>query len=192
MIRRPPRSTLSSSSAASDVYKRQLFENHTNNDSIQSFEASPLIMQEQYIRFLDLTGWRKNIGWGDSPTRCTSIGTLAIKDLNMSSFEWGRPVLGDKIKILGNVSWYDAWLFSKAYGGRLPYEAELKVLKSPAQNYNEYQKEWCADWYDQEMGLMKVAEWTGYGSNTARVNFGGANPDVRDKSIGFRIIKEQS
>jgi len=39
---------------------------------------------------------------------------------------------------------------------------------------------------------MKVAEWTGYGSNTARVNFGGANPDVRDKSIGFRIIKEQS
>src|SRR5674536_199264 len=39
MIRRPPRSTLSSSSAASDVYKRQLWHRSYNNSAWSTWES---------------------------------------------------------------------------------------------------------------------------------------------------------
>src|SRR5664280_248679 len=53
MIRRPPRSTLSSSSAASDVYKRQRSNNPTNSSKLQRWseiQNSPLSKNEKWRR----------------------------------------------------------------------------------------------------------------------------------------------
>ena len=46
MIRRPPRSTLDRSSAASDVYKRQVFDDSKGVDGFVSVEVSPLLAND--------------------------------------------------------------------------------------------------------------------------------------------------
>ena len=61
MIRRPPRSTLSSSSAASDVYKRQVHDLlvplKNNGVSMTRFESRPAKSgQWEYYFYIDLAG----------------------------------------------------------------------------------------------------------------------------------------
>src|SRR5665648_361918 len=69
MIRRPPRSTLSSSSAASDVYKRQHFVSKTNivykgvlfEDSFENYLNKESISICQFLYFLSIDDIAKHV-----------------------------------------------------------------------------------------------------------------------------------
>lgn len=156
----------------------------------KSLLISSLISQIQYRRFLEITGWRGETGWGYSSEKRTSEGEVPVESLEMESFEWGTPEIYGENDAVSNVSWYDAWLFARTCGGRLPFSHELEKLKDKkdikrcGQNVT---REWCGDWYDQEKGMVNVAEWKKRRNNDL-VSIGGANPDIRDFSIGFRII----
>eukprot|EP00656_Telonema_subtile_P013715 TRINITY_DN16969_c0_g1_i3.p1 TRINITY_DN16969_c0_g1~~TRINITY_DN16969_c0_g1_i3.p1 ORF type:complete len:237 (+),score=53.03 TRINITY_DN16969_c0_g1_i3:80-790(+) len=57
MIRRPPRSTLSSSSAASDVYKRQDMASMEGEEKVSLFVALPIPPEVQELIYSTLTDW---------------------------------------------------------------------------------------------------------------------------------------
>src|SRR5680860_1659747 len=57
MIRRPPRSTQSRSSAASDVYKRQAYKGQYLQDACNNVESKVAIIAERFLpRFRDIEG----------------------------------------------------------------------------------------------------------------------------------------
>ena len=67
MIRRPPRSTLDRSSAASDVYKRQLWD-----CVLSKVPGKPVLVEETGVMFyetLDGRAWRLSLIHISEPTR---------------------------------------------------------------------------------------------------------------------------
>src|SRR5664280_2470442 len=75
MIRRPPRSTLSSSSAASDVYKRQYAFLASREPAKRGRVRRDECHQIQDLRRPATVGSRRRAASGDSPTRrCTRVG----------------------------------------------------------------------------------------------------------------------
>src|SRR5674536_51523 len=95
MIRRPPRSTLSSSSAASDVYKRQVQE---QIDSLRevlafAFEASLLVGQAQETAVSKkLASWLAIIA---VPTAIAGIYGMNFRNMPELQWEYGYfAVLG--------------------------------------------------------------------------------------------------
>ena len=83
MIRRPPRSTLRWSSAASDVYKRQVPESDWNNDAL--YEKLNAYIEEQGIK-KGLAMWVLRIaaaGQKVTPGGATEILSLLGKKISM-------------------------------------------------------------------------------------------------------------
>src|SRR5664279_4727263 len=75
MIRRPPRSTLSSSSAASDVYKRQLL--YCCNDVVDISVGQRRVHLEHQARLPQFSGNRQPTQWANSIERFLEVNLAA-------------------------------------------------------------------------------------------------------------------
>src|SRR5664279_3835331 len=95
MIRRPPRSTLSSSSAASDVYKRQPLD-----------RALQAVFQEQAAakaRPQDVGGWRNQSRPNDSDVSVTGWMIMALKSARAAGIEIPQTVFDKATQYLWNM-----------------------------------------------------------------------------------------
>ncbi len=130
----------------------------------------------EFRAFLESSGWRDGGAlWGYSPSRAGGSGVRPLEGMEIEDFEWGTPDnMGDEA--VTNISWYDACLFAKYFGGRLCSPDEVNAAKS---NSRAVTWEWTCKWHDYGRSLMAVQSRDG--------GVGGANPDVRDSCLGFRI-----
>eukprot|EP00656_Telonema_subtile_P051374 TRINITY_DN6887_c0_g1_i6.p1 TRINITY_DN6887_c0_g1~~TRINITY_DN6887_c0_g1_i6.p1 ORF type:complete len:120 (+),score=8.23 TRINITY_DN6887_c0_g1_i6:83-442(+) len=75
MIRRPPRSTLSSSSAASDVYKRQVSTQSTGANADKHADAVDTDGRlRSKLRFSSRNSCPRHLGWATS--ECAAVASL--------------------------------------------------------------------------------------------------------------------
>lgn len=134
------------------------------------------VNSSEFTAFLESSGWREGGAlWGYSPSRVGGAGVKPLEGMEIEDFEWGTPHnVGDEP--VTNISWYDACIFAKYFGGRLCFPEEVNAARNSA---TAVAWEWTGKWRDYGRSLMTVQ------SRDGRV--GGANPDVRDSCIGFRI-----
>ncbi|NTV47399.1 MAG: NACHT domain-containing protein [Chlorobiales bacterium] len=151
-----------------------------------AFQISRYVTQKEFNFFVSATGWRLQSGWGSSTLRTTKDGDAAVSNLDINTFDWQIPDLQEALIPVTSISWYDAWLFARAVGGRLPLSSEISGL-GESEHPSMPAGEWCEDWHDEANSLMQVFN-SKRSTITGTKIFGGANPDIRDSTIGFRVI----
>src|SRR5665648_794959 len=91
MIRRPPRSTLSSSSAASDVYKRQVM---VHDPHEQTLTAIAHVSHPAYVLLSPDEQSRRVQGWGRALAGLAASGTCArVQILESAQPDSGRGII---------------------------------------------------------------------------------------------------
>jgi hypothetical protein len=138
------------------------------------------VTRSEFSHFLVKSGWRSGGAlWGFSNTRSAASNIRPLEGLGIEDFDWGVP---DPIGLdaVTNVSWYDACLFAKYVGGRLPTPGELAGI---ATTELDSEWEWTSEWKNHASSLIMVVP-------PGETRNGGANPDVRDGTIGFRVAWE--
>ena len=142
-------------------------------------DTTPSISKLDFAEFVDDTGWRRDIGFGQWLTFVAADGTLASPDSSIVP-ERGHITL-DNLSVSNNsaaasLSWYDAHQFARWIGGRLPQTGEI----SHATHESMVQMEWTSEWFEESHGLVKVIrKKDGHSA--------GVNPDVRSSQVGFRV-----
>ena len=134
----------------------------------------------EFSAFVESSGWREGgILWGASHSRAGRAGVKPLQGMGIEDFEWGVPgyVSGGPVS---NISWYDACVFAKYFGGRL---CSIEEIKGVGNSLDGTAWEWTREWRDHGRSLMAVQARDG--------RIGGANPDVRDSCIGFRVAWDQ-
>lgn len=136
--------------------------------------TSPINCPE-FAKFLKVSGWREGgTLWGSSFDHSSEISPL--EGLEIKDFEWGIPNITSSHAVT-NISWYDALMFAKFVGGRLCTVDELRQIK---RTNSQLSWEWSSEWLDYSRSLMSVV-------SEKSDMIGGANPDIRDSTISFRI-----
>src|SRR5665648_231489 len=103
MIRRPPRSTLSSSSAASDVYKRQVRGSDVlvavlDRDLEFELDGRTLSPKDDYVRALVAGDVSRRLGLTTGPFSVEGLGATIVDVIAASK---RRPVYRDNLRDLG-------------------------------------------------------------------------------------------
>jgi len=134
------------------------------------------VSSTEFIAFLRSSGWREGgLLWGSSRSHAGRSGVKPLDGMELEDFEWGTPGKAGEQPV-SNISWYDACVFAKYFGGRLCSPDELKSARISSAGIPW---EWTSKWRDHGRSLMTV--------HARDDRIGGANPDVRDSSIGFRV-----
>jgi len=149
---------------------------------------TPLVSEAEYARFIEGSGWRSGIGHGWHPRFMAPDGTayrsggepaiFSISDLEGAPKKETDPIT--------SISWYDAVLCCRWFGGRLPLVAELEKTSGFSTGPDLY--EWCWEWYDEERSHIRVLACRREPGGLGVVV--GVNPDFRHSRIGFRVVFE--
>lgn len=130
----------------------------------------------EYSAFMAETGWRRE-GYGIWPSMEAPHGKRASTaghplDLGLNDRGVYTAADLDSDEPITGVSWYDAHLYCRRRGMRLPTSDEL-----PAKS--DLCGEWTATWYSEPDSQL-----------TARMPEGlvGLNPDLRLPMLGFRAV----
>ena len=136
----------------------------------------------EFRQFMIESGWRKLTGFGTWPTFVAEDGTKGFSsNFDQIYISTDQKFEESELPITG-VSWYDAYQFCKWVGGRLPtYEELIKVSDFIG---NEVETEWTSTWYDEIHSQMLVIK-------TNNMSKYGINPDIRSKTLSFRVIFPQ-
>jgi len=144
------------------------------------------ISRAEFQQFIYESKWRQNIGYGMWGTLNAPDGTPMMDGENVSIKGVGEVpfpqntrqysrINGDSS--VSGISWYDAWLFCRWIGGRLPNLSTLEQSSSKA----TIDLAWSQDWYDEQNALIAVYD------NKVHKTI-GLNPDLRAENLGFRVF----
>jgi hypothetical protein len=144
----------------------------------QSASQLRVVSSSEYRRFIDITGWRKAMGYGRHPSMIRSgDGTAA------ATFSYTREDTYSVHEDVqhGNdvacaISWYDAALFALHTGGRLATSTEIRELDCSGDFLF-----WCIDWYAEPSSHLCV-----YDGKAKKIE--GLNPDVRLARTALAIV----
>lgn len=132
------------------------------------------VTRTEFAHFLRASGWRDGGSlWGYSRQRGGRVPP--VQGTGKVDFDWGVPDLRGGSAVC-NVSWYDAAMFARSRGARLPAQTDL--THGPQASNAEWL--WTANWLDRSRSLMAIVGREG--------QVAGANPDVRDSAIGIAVV----
>lgn len=140
------------------------------------------ISAQRYLDFVQATGWRAQTGYGIHPVVESSLDGTPSASFRFEVERLGRAHRTRRHRegIASAISWYDAAIFARYIGARLPRSSEFKSL---------YCKEdllfWCSDWYNEANAHISI-----YEAKSGEIY--GLNPDVRLPNTALALFGPES